>query len=259
MEIVSAVVIIGVIGLIFGCLLEYASVIFHVEKDPRIDEITECLPGANCGGCGYAGCSAYARAVVEENADVAKCSVGGAAVAEKIAGIMGVKAEIGAKKAARLLCGGDCEKATDKYTYFGVSDCRAASKLAGGAKSCAYGCLGLGTCKSVCQFGAISIENGIAKIDSEKCTACGMCVNACPKNLIELIEENKPVSVRCKNKDKGPMANKVCKASCIGCRICEKNCPNGAISVTDNLAVIDYSKCTGCGICSEKCPKKAIG
>ena len=259
MQIISAVVVIGIIGLVFGCLLEYASIIFHVDKDPRIDKIIETLPGANCGGCGFAGCSAYAKAVVEENAPVTKCSVGGAAAAEKIADIMGVTAEVGAKKAARVLCGGTCDKASDKYTYFGVSDCRAAAKLAGGAKSCSYGCLGLGTCQSVCQFGAISIEDGIAKVDSEKCTACGMCVSVCPKHIIELVEVKKPVSVRCKNKDRGPAANKVCKASCIGCGICAKNCPKHAITIENNLAYIDYSKCVGCGICKEKCPKKAIG
>ncbi len=258
MAIVSAVAVIGIIGLIFGCLLEYASIIFHVDKDPRIDSITEILPGANCGGCGFAGCGAYAKAVVEDGADVAKCSVGGSACAQQIGDIMGVKAEIGERRAARVLCAGTCDKAEDKYTYFGISDCRAAAKLAGGAKSCSYGCLGLGTCKSVCQFGAISIENGIAKIDSEKCTACGMCVNICPKHVIGLVEVNKPVTVKCMNKDKGAAANKVCKVSCIGCRLCEKNCPSGAITVKDNLASIDYSKCTNCGVCREKCPKKAI-
>lgn len=259
MQIVSAVIVIGVIGLIFGCLLEYASIIFHVDKDARIDEIAEALPGANCGGCGFAGCSAYAKAVVENGEDVSKCSVGGAAAAEKIAGIMGVRAAIGEKKAARVLCGGTCEKAGDKYTYFGVSDCRAAAKLAGGAKLCSYGCLGLGTCQTVCQFGAVSIKDGIAEIDEEKCTACGMCVSVCPKKIIEIIEVKKPVTVKCRNKDKGAAANKVCKASCIGCGLCAKTCPKQAIKIEDNLAVIDYSKCVGCGLCKEKCPKKAIG
>lgn len=258
MQIISAVVSIGLIGLIFGCLLEYASIIFHVDKDARIDEISEVLPGANCGGCGFAGCGAYAAAVVSEGADVSKCSVGGAAAAEKIAEIMGVRAAIGERKAARVLCGGTCDKAEDKYTYFGVSDCRAAAKLGGGAKSCAYGCLGLGTCQSVCQFGAISIKDGIAHIDNEKCTACGACVKICPKKVIELIEVNKPVTVKCRNKDKGAAVNKVCKTGCIGCGICAKNCPQKAITVEDNLAVIDYSKCVSCGVCKEKCPKKAI-
>lgn len=253
-----AVVVIGVIGLIFGCLLEYASVIFHVDKDPRIDEVIGLLPGANCGGCGFAGCGAYAKAVVEDGADVTKCSVGGDATIKGIADIMGVKAEQGIKKTARVLCGGTCDNAGDKYTYFGVSDCRAAARLAGGAKQCSYGCLGLGTCVSVCQFGAISVENGIAKVDQDKCTACGMCVGICPKKVIELIDVKKPVAVKCRNKDKGAAANKVCKVCCIGCGLCARNCPKEAITIENNLAVIDYSKCDSCGTCREKCPKKAI-
>jgi len=256
MQIIIAVVVIGLIGLIFGCLLEYASIIFHVEKDTRIDKITECLPGANCGGCGFAGCGAYAAAVVNNGEDVAKCSVGGNKTAEKIAEIMGVKAVKTEKKIARVMCRGTCENCADKYTYYGVNDCRVASKLAGGLKECGYGCLGLGSCAEACKFGAISIVNGIAKINPELCVGCGMCAQVCPRNIIELTSGK--IIVKCRNRDKGAMANKVCKASCIGCGLCARSCPQNAITIENNLAVIDYSKCVGCGICKQRCPKKAI-
>ncbi len=256
--IILAALIVGIIGLAFGLLLALAAVIFKVEVDDRITKIEEVLPGANCGACGYAGCSAYATAVVENGAPVDCCSVGKGNVAQQIGGIMG-KA-VAAKKpvVARVLCGGNCEKAQDKYDYSGVADCRAAAKLAGGPKACQSGCMGLGTCVSVCKFDAIHIENGIAVVNEDKCTACGMCVKACPKNVIELMPQDKTVTVLCKNKKSGKEVNAVCKAGCIACGICEKNCPFEAIAVKDNLAVIDYEKCKSCGICANKCPKQVI-
>ncbi len=257
-EIISAVLVVGITGLIFGCILAIASVIFAVKKDERIDKIAEVLPGANCGACGMAGCSAYAAAIVESGAAINLCSVGKAAVAEKIAGIMGTEAGEVEEKVAKVLCQGTCENATDKYIYEGVADCRAAQRLAGGAKECAYGCLGLGTCVKACMFDAIKIENGIAVVDEEKCTGCGKCREACPKNVIELVPKSAKAVVLCKNKDKGAAVNKYCKTGCIACRICEKNCEFGAITVNDNCATIDYEKCTGCGVCAEKCPKKVI-
>ena len=257
-SIILAVLVVGLIGLAFGLLLAFAAVIFKVEVDERIDKITEVLPGANCGACGYAGCSAYAKAVVEDNAPVNACSVGKDKVAEKIGEIMGKSAEKAVPMTARVLCGGDCEQAKTKYDYYGVTDCNAANKLAGGPKSCSSGCLGLGTCVSVCQFGAISIENGIAVVDEEKCTACGMCVKACPKKLIRIMPKNKNVYVKCNSNKSGKEVNAVCKVGCIACKICEKSCPVQAISVIDNLAKIDYDKCVSCGLCADKCPKKAI-
>lgn len=257
-SILIAVLVIGGIGLLFGCLLAYASIIFAVKKDPRIDEITEVLPGANCGACGYAGCSAFATAVTEGNAPVNGCAVGKDAVAAKVADVMGVKADKVEKKVAKVRCNGTCSSAVDKYEYFGVDNCIAANKLAGGPKACPSGCLGLGTCASVCQFGAISIVDGVAVIDSEKCTACGQCANICPKHLIDIVPDKNEYWVLCHNNDKGAMVNKYCKVGCIGCKICEKNCPTGAITVEDNLARIDYEKCVNCGVCAEKCPKKVI-
>lgn len=257
-SIILAVLVVGLIGLAFGLLLAFASVIFKVEVDERIDKITEILPGANCGACGYAGCSAYAKSVVEDGAPVNACSVGKDKVAEGIAAIMGKSAEKTVPMTARVLCGGDCENAKSKYEYYGVYSCSAANKLAGGPKSCDSGCLGLGSCMAVCQFGAISIENGVAVIDEEKCAACGMCTKACPKNVIKIMPKDKKVYVKCNSNKPGKIVNAVCKVGCIGCKLCEKACPFEAIKVTDNLAAIDYDVCKSCGLCAEKCPKKAI-
>ncbi|MBQ8636921.1 MAG: Fe-S cluster domain-containing protein [Clostridia bacterium] len=257
-EILIPIAIVGGTGLLFGCLLAFASIIFKVNKDTRIEMIEEILPGANCGACGYAGCSAYATAVVEDNAPVSSCSVGKDAVAKKIATIMGKKAEKVEPKVARVMCAGKCGIAEDKYKYVGIQSCSAAAKLAGGAKTCPNGCLGLGTCISVCKFDAIYIKGGIARIDETKCKACGMCLNACPKGLITLVPVSNKVWVPCNNTEKGANTNKYCKTGCIACRICEKNCPVEAISVIDNHAVVDYSKCVSCGVCADKCPKKLI-
>ena len=257
-NIINAVVIVGITGLFFGCVLAFASIVFNVKKDEREEEILKNLPGANCGACGYAGCSAYAAAIVNDNAPVNSCPVGKDAVANKIAEIMGVKSEAVEAKVAKVMCGGDCEKAKDKYIYHGNSDCISAARLGGGPKECTYGCLGLGTCVKECPFEAIEIVNGIAVVIEEKCQACGVCVSKCPKNIIQLVPALKKVYVNCSNKDKGALANKVCTSACIGCKICEKECPTNAITVQNNCAVIDYSLCTDCGLCAQKCPKKAI-
>lgn len=170
---------------------------------------------------------------------------------------MGKAVAASEEKVARVLCGGCCEKAADKYEYRGVSDCVAASKLAGGQKKCNFGCLGYGTCAKACKFGAIQIVDGIAVIDEEKCTGCGMCKKVCPKNVIELLPKDK-LFVACRSTRTGKETVSECSAGCIGCKICEKNCPFAAISVNNNFAKIDYDKCKSCGICAEKCPKKVI-
>ena len=256
--IILAALIVGIIGLAFGLLLAFASVIFKVDVDERIEKIEEILPGANCGACGFAGCSAYAHAIVEQGAEVDCCSVGKDSVARQIGGIMGKATAAKKPTVARVLCAGSCDKAKNKYEYYGISDCSAAAKLAGGQKECGTGCLGFGNCVKACKFDAIHVENGIAVVDEEKCVACGMCVKACPKHIIELIPKDKSVTVLCKNHKPGKEVNQYCAAGCIACRICEKNCPFEAISVNDNLAVIDYEKCKSCGICANKCPKKVI-
>ncbi len=257
-EILFAVAVVGGLGLLFGFLLSFASVVFAVKTDDRIEKITETLPGANCGACGFAGCSAYADAIVKNGAPVNCCSVGKAPVAAKIGEIMGVEAGEVEECTARVMCGGVLNLANRKYEYMGIKDCVAASKLSGGAKECPYGCLGLGTCVSHCKFGAIEVIDGVAVVDEEKCQACGMCLRSCPKGIIEFVPKTNKEWVLCKNRDRGVLANKYCKVSCIGCKMCEKICPTGAVTVTDNLAHIDYTKCVSCGKCAEKCPRKII-
>lgn len=257
-NILLSVAIVGGIGLIFGCLLTFSSFIFAVEKDERVDKIIEALPGANCGGCGYAGCAAYAEAVVRDGAPLNGCSVGKAAAAEKIAEIMGAEAEAAVSKTARVMCKGTCGSSADRFEYSGVEDCRAAARLGGGQKECPNGCLGFGTCARVCPFGAITVSDGAAVVDEEKCTACGSCIKVCPKHIIELVPSESAHWVECSNTERGAAVNKYCSVGCIGCKMCEKVCPAEAIRVENNLARIDYSLCVGCGACAEKCPKGVI-
>lgn len=257
-EIISAVLVVGGLGLIFGCLLAFAYKVFYVKEDERIERINEVLPGANCGACGYAGCSAYASAVVNDGAPVNACIVGKVNVAQSIANIMGVGVGSVESLVAKVHCAGDCDASHKKYTYMGVPDCISLSRLTFGDKDCPHGCLGLGTCMSVCKFDAIHIENGVAVVDTEKCTGCGSCVRKCPKQVIALVPKEKTVFVKCSSTEKGAVANKQCTASCIGCKMCEKTCPAGAMTVENNLAVIDYNKCIDCGACVKVCPKHAI-
>ncbi|MBE6541987.1 MAG: Fe-S cluster domain-containing protein [Ruminococcaceae bacterium] len=246
------------LGLIMGILLAVASKVFAVKKNEKAEKILECLPGANCGGCGYAGCSAFAEAVAEGKAKVTQCSVGGAEVAGKIAEIMGVEAGPVIRMRAQVMCSGTNEYAKKKYVYEGVSDCTAASKIGGGNKLCANGCIGLGTCVAACPFGAISVDNGVAAVDYQKCKGCGICVSACPKSIIKLIPYDSKHWVGCMSIDDGKSTRKVCDVGCISCKICEKNCPENAITVDNFVASIDYSKCSGCDICVSKCPRHII-
>lgn len=249
----------GGLGLIFGAGLAYASQKFAVEIDPRALAIRDVLPGANCGGCGYPGCDGFANAVAEGNAPVDGCPVGGPDCAAKVGEIMGVEVDESVKKVARVLCKGDNANCKQKYEYYGIQDCKAAAMVGGGNKSCAYGCLGFGTCVNACQFDAIEItENGIARIIPEKCTACGKCIEVCPKSVIDFVPYEQEVIVDCNNKEFGKTVKEKCSVGCIGCKICVKACPFDAMDFSDNLAKIDYEKCTNCMICAEKCPTKAI-
>lgn len=254
---VPALIFVG-LGALMGVLLAVATKLFHVKKDERAEEIVSCLPGANCGGCGYAGCSALADAIVAGEAKVSSCTVGGAEVASKIAGIMGVEAGKTVRMRAQVMCSGTHSNSTKKYIYSGAADCAAASKLGGGDKLCPNGCIGLGTCVAHCPFDAIHVENGIAKVDNSRCRGCGICASTCPKGVIRLIPFDSAVWVGCMSHDNGRAVRSYCDVGCIGCKLCEKNCPSGAIKVDGNVAAIDYDKCTGCGICAEKCPRKII-
>ena len=258
MEILKSVILLGVMGLIFGAVLAFAAQKFAVEVDEREAKILEVLPGANCGGCGFPGCGGAAAAIAKGEAPVNACPVGGPAVAAKVGEIMGVSAEAGEKMVAHVMCKGTCSSAANKYEYQGIKDCRAAISLIGGPKDCSFGCLGLGTCVSVCGFGALSVVDGVAVVDEDKCVLCGKCMEACPKGIIAKKPASKEVVVDCSSKDPGKVVKTKCSAGCIGCKACEKACPVGAITVEDNKATIDYSKCIGCKQCAVKCPKKVI-
>ncbi|MGN1032026.1 MAG: RnfABCDGE type electron transport complex subunit B [Intestinibacter sp.] len=258
MEILKSVILLGVMGLIFGAVLAFAAQKFAVKVDEREAKILEVLPGANCGGCGYPGCGGVAAAIAKGEAPVNACPVGGAAVAAKVGEIMGVSAEAGEKMVAHVMCKGTCSSAANKYEYQGIADCRAAISLIGGPKDCSFGCIGLGTCVSACGFGGIKIVDGVAVVDEDQCVLCGKCIEACPKGIIGKKPASKKVVVDCSSKDPGKVVKAKCSAGCIGCKACEKACPVGAITVENNIATIDYSKCIGCKECAVKCPKNVI-
>lgn len=258
-EIIIAALVVGAVGIIIGIFLSISSEKFKVEVDEKEILVREELPGNNCGGCGFAGCDALAKAIARGEAKVNACPVGGENVADKIAAIMGVDAGEMVKMTAYVKCSGTCDKATNLYEYVGPQDCKLASYMQNtGSKTCTYGCLGFGSCVKACEFGAISVVDGVAVVDRDKCKACGKCIEVCPKNLIELVPYEANVKVACNSKDKGVVVKKACSAGCIGCMICTKQCEFGAITVTNNIAHIDYDKCTGCGKCAEKCPVKVI-
>lgn len=257
--IIFAVFAIGGIGLIFGIILAVAGEKLKVVEDPKFTEVRAALPGANCGGCGYPGCDLFAQAIVDGVAPVSGCPVGGSSCSAELAKIMGLDGEDSERLVAFVKCGGTHEKAKAKYIYYGMLDCNASNTIAGGgSRACSYGCLGRGSCAYVCAFDAINFDDGIAVIDKEKCVACGKCVNACPKSLIEIVPYDKKIKVRCNSNDSGKIVKNACAVGCIGCRICEKSCKFDAIHFENNLAKVDYNKCVQCKACFLKCPTKAI-
>lgn len=262
--ILLAVLVLGIIGAIFAIVLYIVAQKFKIVEDPLIDEIAEVLPGANCGGCGKAGCRAMAEAFVQQgNMEGLKCPAGGDAVAQKVAALLGCSVEASEPQVAVVRCNGTCANATAKTHYDGLQDCAFANSLYTGESGCTFGCLGLGNCVKQCQFGALSMnpETGLPMVDEDKCTACGACVKACPRGVIEIRNKglkNRRVYVACNNKEKGAVARKSCTAACIGCGKCEKTCPFGAIKVENNLAYIDFNVCKLCRKCVAECPTGAI-
>ncbi len=257
--ILIAAAIVGGVGLFIGVFLGISGKAFAVEVDEREEAILAALPGNNCGGCGYAGCSGLATAIAQGEADIAACPVGGTSVASLIGEIMGIEAKEKVRMVAFVKCAGTSEMASQDYQYYGVQDCKMMAYVQNeGPKSCNYGCLGYGSCVKACPFDAIHVVDRVAVVDKEACKACGKCVATCPRKLIEFVPYEQTYAVRCSSKDKGKDVMKVCKAGCIGCKMCEKVCPSQAITVEDNIAHINYDLCTNCGLCADKCPKKII-
>ena len=251
-----ALAVVGVSGVLFGYLLSLASKFFAVKIDERVEKIRSCLPGANCGGCGYAGCDAYAAAV-NEGAPVNLCNAGGQPVADQIASITGRDAgKVEEKKAFVYCSGGGSGKF--RYEFFGMESCIPASRVDGGPHVCSFACVGLGSCVKVCRFHAISVKNGVAVVDPDVCTGCGACAAECPKGIIGLVPVSQNVAVPCRSHMKGADTMRSCDLGCIGCKKCEKTCEHGAITVTDALASIDYEKCVSCGKCLAVCPRHLI-
>ncbi len=252
-------IVMGLLGLVFGALLAFASIKFFVKTDERVSLIREILPGANCGGCGFPGCDGYAEGIVVEGAKTNLCAAGGSALAKGIAEIMGVESEESVPVRAFLRCYGSPENSARNAVYEGIQDCRSAAILPSGSpNACPFGCMGFGTCVKVCVFGALSIQDGLATVDPSKCVGCGTCVATCPKQVLALVPRSANVQVFCSSRWRGPDVKRVCKVGCIGCTLCVKTCPENAIAMENNVARIDYKKCTNCGACVAKCPTKII-
>ena len=256
--IVQTALTIGGAGLACSGALALAAKFLAVKEDPRIGEINDILPGANCGGCGYAGCAAYAEAIVLESAPINLCTPGGADVLAQLATATGQTAQMAERKVAIVLCGGDLDNAPRKFDYNGVADCQAAHTTGGGDKACAYGCLGYASCARACPVGAIEMINGIAKVHPDLCIGCQVCVSTCPRNLIKMVPYSRKIHVLCSSKDKGPAVKKVCKVGCIGCTICTKLAEDEAIKMEGFLAVVDYDKELDNDAVIEKCPGNCI-
>lgn len=256
---VIASLIIGGTGLASAVALAVAARFFAVEEDPRIDEAVELLPGVNCGGCGFAGCADYAKAVVVDNSAINLCTPGGEEVVALLSKLMGVAAEAVEKKVAIVLCNGDSEKAPRKFVYNGIADCGAAAGIGGGNKKCSHGCLGYGSCARVCPSGAIEMtDNQLALVHPGLCIGCGACVKACPRALIKMVPESSTIHVLCSSKDKGPVVKKACSVGCIGCTKCTKLCDPEAITMEGTLAIVDYSKPLTNLEVVETCPTSCI-
>ena len=259
--ILYTVIVALVIGFLLGVLLGLFKKIFAVKVDPKVIEVREALSGANCGGCGYAGCDAFAEAVVKGEAPANGCVAGGAACAEKVSAIMGVSGGESKPKIAFLACNGTHENAVKKADYEGVKTCAAAQLTLGGTKKCAFGCIGFGDCAEACPFGAISMgKDGLPHVDTEKCVGCGKCVKTCPKHIFTLIDKDTSGAIaRCScHNDNKPQIKKDCAVGCFKCGICAKKCPVGAIDLATGIPQVNYQQCVSCGVCVTSCPDHVL-
>lgn len=257
--IIIPAIIVAAVGLIFGIILTIASKVMYVPVDERVAAISEALPGANCGACGFAGCDDYANALGEDpNLEPNLCPVGGAAIASQIAGILGVEAGDMDPQVAMVMCNGNKEATKTLMESARMNTCKEVKMFYGGNGACTYGCMGLGDCVSACQYDAIAIENGVAKVNRGLCVGCKACTKVCPNHIIEMVSKKKLVFVTCKSQAKGAATRKACTNGCIGCMKCQKACKFDAIKIENNLATIDLDACKNCGICAKECPTGAI-
>ncbi len=264
----ASVVSITVLGAVFGVILSIAKIKLHVERDERYGYILGVLPGANCGGCGYPGCSGYAMKILEGHAPINLCMVGGPDAVEKISLIMGIEAEAQRPLKARVRCQGGTDVTGNRFSFKGPKSCLAAQQVMEGFKTCRWGCLSLGDCARSCPFDALHMnDNGLPVVDWDKCTGCGSCVAACPRSIIVLTDKEFDIHMLCLNQEKAPVMKQGCSVGCIACNRCVKACKEvfadnpdieTAIEVVDFCAVIDYEKCINCGKCAEVCPQKVI-
>ena len=256
LDILLPVIILTGIAVLFGILIAVCSIKFQVKTDERIEEIEMLLSGANCGACGYAGCADFARALVEGKADLSSCNATSKDNKKKILGFLD-GGEVGEETIVVCACVGG-HSCKDKYDYQGYGDCASQELLSGGRKACYMGCIGMSRCVNLCPSHAIDIKKGVAIINQDKCTQCGVCILQCPKKIMKRIPATAKYYVACSSQEKGKDVRAVCKRGCLGCGLCGKNCPSGAITMRNNLPIIDYTKCTNCGLCASKCPAKCI-
>lgn len=257
--IVTPVVLVVIIGLVLAVVLTIASKVFFVPVDETVANLRAELPGANCGACGFAGCDDYANALgADHSMSTGLCPVGGAAVAAKLAEVLGVEAVAEEPKVAVVHCNGNCDARGELLEWNGINTCKAAKQFFGGMKACSYGCIGLGDCERVCAYDAIHVCNGVSVVDREKCVSCGMCAKECPNHIIDILPKKNLVTVQCSSTAKGAVARKQCDNACIGCMKCTKVCKFEAIKVENNLASIDAEACKNCGLCAKECPTGAI-
>jgi len=261
---VTSIIILGIVGIMAAILLYLAAKKFHVYENPKIAEVEECLPGVNCGGCGFSGCRAFAeKCASSDSLDGLSCNSLDDAGMKRIADVLGLAPVAGRVRKARVLCSASCENRPALNRYDGETSCAIEATLYQGESDCTFGCLGCGDCVKACPFGAMTItaESIIPIIDLKKCVGCGKCVATCPRKIIELADysDQRPwVAVTCSNRDKGPIAIKECSVACIGCGKCRKTCVHEAISIESFLAHIDSEKCVGCGDCVSVCPRNTI-
>jgi Na+-translocating ferredoxin:NAD+ oxidoreductase RNF subunit RnfB len=256
---VYPIMVMGGLAIVFAIGLGIASRVFYVYVDPKVKAVEELLPGANCGGCGYAGCADCAAAIVVGDAPCTACVASSEETYTAIAKVLGKTVEVKEKEVAWIMCRGTKDKAKRRFQYMGIEDCRAAIVVAGGDKVCSYGCLGLGTCVRNCPFGALSMgEDGIPIVNKDKCTGCGTCTRVCPRGIPKLMPVSLKIAVFCSSHDPPPVVKKICEVGCQGCGLCKKACPEKAITIEGFLSVVDVDKCTLCGKCFEKCPTGAI-